>query len=66
MLILQPSALKEAAEEEEAHDFVEGTCELIGRLSEIKELRERLFSLGVVPPLVALVLLSPPHAAACK
>lgn len=39
-------------------DFVAGTCALISRLSEVKEHRERLVRAGVIPPLVALVLMS--------
>ena len=43
---------------EEGSDFVAGTCALISRLSEVKEHRERLVRAGVIPPLVALVLMS--------
>jgi hypothetical protein len=39
-------------------DFVAGTCALISRLGEIKELRDKLVEMGVIHPLVALVLLS--------
>jgi len=39
-------------------DFVAGTCALISRLGEIKELRDKLVEMGVIHPLVALVLLA--------
>lgn len=41
-------------------DFVAGTCALISRVGEIKELRDKLVEMGVIHPLVALVLLSDP------
>ena len=47
-------------------DFVAGTCSLISRLCEIKEVRDKLVRQGLVHPLVALVLMSQASSPAAK